>query len=369
MRQFDPLPGFPYHFFWSMRRRGNTLWAVLIAVVVIAAVVAAVLLRKRAAPEVARLLPDSDAVLYINLEPIRLFSDLGKKPPQEREPEYEDFVRGTGFEFERDLEKAAFAIHYGAEAKGRPADTRYSEVFQGKFDHVKVAQYLRKLSREVERYRDFDVYVIPHEDRVVRVVLLAYDLAAASNTDGSEVIHGIIDRQKEAALPFAGPALIGDYYRRVPFGSVVWMIARAPERGTADHSQMLLPSGWSGLLPKGSTVVASARPLTDIHVRVQVLTHNEAEAAGFIQQAGIFLALVQSLDVSMDGGGADPDVKAGLQSLELHQEKDAAVLTAKLPFGFFKKLVSEPPVEFTGEKQTQTAAPPQTKPAPRKKVK
>ena len=42
-----------------------------------------------------------------------------------------------------------------------------------------------------------------------------------------------------------------------------------------------------------------------------------------------FLALFKSLDISMDAGGPDPDVKAAFESLEVHQDKNEAVLTAK----------------------------------------
>ena len=91
-----------------MRNRRKQLWVALAVLVVIAgSIVTAVLLRKRAAPDTVRLLPASDAVFYINLEPIRLFTNLGKNPPKDRDPQYEEFVRETGFEFERDLDKAA----------------------------------------------------------------------------------------------------------------------------------------------------------------------------------------------------------------------------------------------------------------------
>ncbi len=335
-----------------MRNRRNTLWTIAAAVLVIAAIGAAILLRKRAAPEAARLLPDSDAVLYVNLEPVRLFTNLGKEPSKNREPEYEDFVQGTGFEFERDLDKAALAIHYAASSGGKGADTRYSEVFQGHFDSAKVSQYLRKLARDVERYRDYDVYVIPLEGRTVRVVLLAFDLAAASNTDGPDVIHGIIDRQRQAALPFAGPPLVGQYYGRVPLGSVVWTIARTPATPSSpDRGELLLPGGWSGLLPRNSIVIASARPLTDVHLRAQVLAASEAEANSFVARMTTFLTLFKALDISMDAGGPDPDVKAAFESIQIHQNKDEAVLTASVPFAFFKKILNEPPVDFGVEKQ------------------
>ncbi len=165
-----------------MRNRRNQLWVAVALLVIVGGIVTAILLRKRAAPDAVRLLPDSDAVLYINLEPIRLFTDLGKKPPPDRDPQYEDFVRQTGFEFERDLDKAAFAIHYGVANNGKSAETRYSEILQGRFDSAKVGDYLRKLASKVERYQDYDVYIIPVEGRTVRVALLGIDIAAVSNT-------------------------------------------------------------------------------------------------------------------------------------------------------------------------------------------
>src|SRR5271167_3586093 len=123
-----------------MRHRRRKLWIALAVLLVIGAIVAALLIRKRAAPDAARLLPNADAVLYVNLEPIRLFTGLGKKPPQNREPEYEDFVRQTGFDFERDLDHAALAIHYVKTPANPASETRYSEIMQGHFDGQRVTE-------------------------------------------------------------------------------------------------------------------------------------------------------------------------------------------------------------------------------------
>jgi hypothetical protein len=336
-----------------MRTRRKQLWVALAVILVIAGgIVTAILLRKRAAPDAVRLLPDSDAVLYINFEPIRLFTDLGKHPAKDRDPQYEDFVRQTGFEFERDLDKAALAIHYGTSVRGKSGETRYSEILQGHFDSGRVEQYLRKLAATVEHYGNFEIYVIPLEGRTVRVALLALDIAAASNTEGPAAIHGIIDRYRQAALPFGGPPLVSEYYRRVPLGSIVWTIARPPAAASSEeHAEFLLPGGWSGLLPANSIVIASARPLNEVHLRAQVLTHGEAEARAFTDRVNTFIALFKSLNISMDGGGPDPDVKAAFDSLEIHQDKEEAVLTAKVPYAFFKKVLSEPPAELGPDTQ------------------
>jgi hypothetical protein len=334
-----------------MRTRRKQLWVALAVVVVIAGgILTAVLLRKRAAPDAVRLLPESDAILYVNLEPIRLFTDLGKHPVQDRDPQYEDFVRQTGFEFERDLDKAAFAIHYGTSIYGKSTETRYSEILQGRFDNGRVETYLRKLAASVEHYGNFDIYVIPLEGRTVRVALLGVDVAAASNTEGPDAIHGMIDRYRQAALPFSGPPLVSEYYRLVPLGSIVWTIARPPAASAKeDHAELLLPGGWSGLLPADCTVIASARPLNEVHLKAQVLTHSQDEARNFNDRVNTFIALFKSLNISMDSGGPDPDVKAAFDSLEIHQDKDQAVLTAKVPYAFFKKVLSEPPVELAPE--------------------
>src|SRR5271165_470704 len=132
-----------------MRNRRRNLWIAFAVILVIGAIGAALLLRKRAAPDVVRLLPNADAILYVNLEPVRLLTDMGKNPPKDREPEYEEFVRQTGFEFERDLDRAALAIHYGQPKGNREGETRYSEILQGHFDGQRITEYLHKLSKDI----------------------------------------------------------------------------------------------------------------------------------------------------------------------------------------------------------------------------
>jgi hypothetical protein len=350
-----------------MRVRKNYLWVVVAIVVIVGGIVTAILLRKRAAPDAVRLLPDSDAVLYINLEPVRLLTDIGKNPPKERDPQYEDFVRQTGFEFERDLDKAAFAIHYGVTSANKPPETRYSEILQGHFDHVRVGEYLHKLSASTEHYQDYDIYAIPVEGRTVRVALLGVDIAAVTNLDSADIIRGIIDRYKQAALPFSGPALVSQYYPRVPLGSIVWTIARPPAAGGGDHGELLVPGGWSGLLPRDSIVIASARPLNEVRLRADVVMQGESQAEKFAAQVNTYLAVFKSLEISMDTGGPDKDVKAAFDSLEVHQDKNEAVLTAKVPYAFFKKVMAEPPVQLSPAPQNP-APPEMAAPAPKGKA-
>src|SRR5258708_3073031 len=163
-------------------------------------------LRKPAPPKAARLLPGADGFFYINLDWVRKFNAASQLPPVSREPEYQKFVEETGFQFERDLDKAAFAIHYpqswGNGTAGPASEPRFSEIFVGKIDSGRLTAYLKKLSSSVESYRGFDIYNVPLEGRTVRVVILSYDSVAVSNHPNPHVIRGMIDRSRKLASPF-----------------------------------------------------------------------------------------------------------------------------------------------------------------------
>src|SRR6266436_2587233 len=160
---------------------------VLIGVLAIAAaVVAVVQLRKRAPPEAVRLLPGADGFFYINLKWIRTFNATNQLPPVLRDPDYQKFVEETGFQFERDLDQAGFAVHYpqswGNGATGATAtEPRFSEIFVGKIDAGRLTAYLKKLSSSVDNYKGFDIYNVPIESRTVRVAVLSTDSVAVSN--------------------------------------------------------------------------------------------------------------------------------------------------------------------------------------------
>ena len=85
-----------------------------------------------------------------------------------------------------------------------------------------------------------------------------------------------------------------------------------------------------------------------------MILQNDSEARTFADRVSTFLVLFRSLDISMDGGGPDPDVKKAFESFQVKPEKNEVVLTASVPFAFFKKIVSDTPVDFGAE----TAKPP-----------
>jgi hypothetical protein len=348
-----------------MRRR---VIPILVVVVLVLAAAVFFVLRRAGPPEAARLLPDADAILYVDVATLRrggVFSHMGAVT---REPEYEDFVRQTGFQFERDLDETAFAVHAARPANAaapRNPDAdypRYSEVFEGRFDTERVLRYFRPRSSGSEQYRGIEVLSIPHEGRTVRFAILGPNLATASNTESADAIHQIIDHHRRAALPFAGPPLLAGNYRRVPFATLAWLIARvAPDSASQSPTPAIggiRISSLLGDLAAGSTVVGSLRFTGKIELKVEALAPDEAHARQIAENAGAWLNLLRALESGSETRGTDPDVKALFDSLRVEQQKDSVVLRAEFPPKLLEKIVTEPP--------TPVASPPPqpTKPAP-----
>src|ERR1700683_5458606 len=144
---------------------------VLAVVVVAASVTLAVQLRKHAPPEPARLLPGGDAFFYLDLGRARRLNSGNKLPAVSHDPEYDRFLRETGFEFERDLDKAAFAIHYparwpGGGTGGSSPEVRFSEVLEGRFQGERPAAYLRQNAKSIDNYSSVDIFTISLEGRL-----------------------------------------------------------------------------------------------------------------------------------------------------------------------------------------------------------
>jgi len=330
-----------------MRRR--KLWIALTVVLIATAIAAVVYLRSRAAPEAARLLPESDAVVFVNLRLMRLAHVFGDVPPVVYDTDYEQFIKETGFRFERDLDQAAFAIHaFAGPASGDTGffdRARYSEIFIGKFDAQRATAYFRKLAGNTESYHDAVIYEIPHEGRTVRVVVLGLDTVAVSNLPDASAIHSIIDKYRAAAWPAGGPTLVREHYHQVPVASVGWALALVPGFTSYKEPSFDLPGGFA--MPArwlaGSTIVASARYLGALHLRIEALTQSENNARQLFDTVQTFFALIKGAESSTTQGGADEDVKAFFNSLKVEEHGTRVALTATVPQGFIRKALSPPP--------------------------
>jgi hypothetical protein len=324
-----------------MRKR--TRYSLFIVLALVAALIAAIWLRKHAPPEVARLLPESDAIVYVNLRTVRLASHFDRTPVS-RSPDYQHFIDATGIDPERDLDAAALALHRMDDPRGPNGPVAYSEVFEGRFDGERLARYLASIASSHEEYAGHIIYTIPIEGRQFRIAQLAYDTIAASNMPSPEQIHGMLDRYRAAASPFSGSSLLDAYYRDVPLLSTAWGIGHIglpfSESGRIRIFGIELP------LPEDTTFVASLRPspsMNSIHLRIEQVAPTEAAAAASAAALNSIVGVIQTIQplVARQTDKTDADaLRSFTTSIKVEQHKDRAVLTASVPFQLVRTLAS-----------------------------
>ena len=325
-------------------RLKRTLPIVLGVVAIAAALVFAVQLRKHAPPEAARLLPGADGFLFADYSWVRRVNTGKPLYPVSHDPEYEQFIQETGFDYERDLDEVAFAIHYpknwpGGGTGGSSPEPRFSEVIIARFDGTRCSAYLRRVAKSIENYDSVEIFTIPISGRTFRVAILGVDTVAASNHDDPAVIRSMVDRSRRLASPFGGPALLRRYYKAVQLASPLWLVARVDPAAPGF-------AGWSTVFSKPADLVVSASfnplhlPLRKgvLHLRAEAWAANDDDARVIADKLNIFLAMFHSAEASVGSPGSDADLKALFDSLQVRQEGDRALLVAALPTDVIRKL-------------------------------
>jgi hypothetical protein len=124
------------------------------------------------APTMLSLLPpDAPYVIYADVEAFRSSAFLNRvialAPTPNEDPEYAEFVRSTGFDYSRDLDRVAIAIFPTA-----PLPTVVT-LAEGRFDQQKIIAYALRTGKTEER-EGRTVYVLPSStpggDVTVRIV-------------------------------------------------------------------------------------------------------------------------------------------------------------------------------------------------------
>jgi hypothetical protein len=327
--------------------RKSTRYSLLIVLALLAALAFAIALRKAAPPEAARLLPESDAIVYMNFKPLRLATHFDRTQIT-HSPDYQQFIDATGIVPERDLDAAAFALHRMDDPNGPNGPVGYSEVFEGRFDGERLAHYLATIATGHEIYDGHEIYTIPvgetdvkgHAARQLRIVQLDYDSIAASNMPTTEQIHSILDRHRAAASPFSGSSLLSARYRDVPLLSSAWAIGRIglpfSERGYITLFGLQLP------LPEDTTFVASLRYVGSLHMRIEEIAPSEADAQQAVQSLTALLGLFKSLQQMQPRNAGDAAFLQMVGTFKLEHDKDRAVLTATIPMDLIKQLTARP---------------------------
>jgi hypothetical protein len=300
------------------RRTRKTLW-ILAAVLLLLA--AAVYLRSKAPPEAARLLPESDGIIFINFKPIRSLLRKGLEPPQ-RVPDYQQFVDATGVDWERDLDGAV----------------AYSLVLVGNLTGKRFNAWLDAHAMERESYAGHTIYSITSENRTVRVAQIGYDMVAVSNYPTPEMIHSMLDRHRTAALPFSGSTLLTEHYHEVPILAISWGVGQIALPFSESGSIHVL--GFSLPLADDSTIVASVSPSLglggslgiggSLHIRVEEIAATDALAASQSASLTTLIGLARNFSAPLSANSANDALHQLLQTAVVSERRNRVVITAAI---------------------------------------
>lgn len=309
----------------------RTRRTLLVVAGVVALLALAVFLRSKAPPEAARLLPESDGIIYFNLKPVRTFLRKDLKPPR-RVPEYQEFVDATGVDWERDLDSAAIALHRMSDPNGPNGPVAYSMVLTGKLTGKRLNTWLESHAASREAYAGHTIYEVQSENRTVRVAQVGYDMIAVSNFPTTEKIHSIIDRHRTAALPFAGSSLLSAHYHEVPLLSVAWGVGQVGLPFSESGAVKIL--GLSLPLQDDSTIIASITPglplTTSVRLRVEEIAPDEAKAASQAAALSTIVVLARDVTIQLAGNPANNALREILKSTEISQKRNRVIATASL---------------------------------------
>jgi hypothetical protein len=297
----------------------------------------AIFLRSKAPPEAARLLPESDGIIYLNLKPVRAFFHKDLKPPQ-HVAEYQQFIDLIGIDPERDLDEAAVALHRMKDPNGPNGPVAYSVVLVGKITGQRLNAWLDAHSTSRESYAGHTIYSIPSENRTVRVAQIGYDMVAVSNTPTPEQIHSMLDRHSTAAWPFAGSTLLRQHFHDVPLLSLAWGVGQIglsfSDRGAITIFGLRLP------LDADSTIIASLGWTGAL--RVEEIAPSEEVALRQAASLATLVTLARGFTISLADNSANNGLKELLKTAEVTQKRNRVLVSATLSPSLFKGASATP---------------------------
>jgi hypothetical protein len=144
-------------------------------------------------PELVSLAPADTAYLfYLDLAALRASSFLARltalAPSPAADPEYARFVRATGFDYTRDLDRIAFAARPGTSTSLNVA------LAEGRFDRERISSYALRSGKR-ERHGGAEVFLFPpgpHSGPMAFAFLGPNRVALADGPDAREVLDRLV---------------------------------------------------------------------------------------------------------------------------------------------------------------------------------
>lgn len=161
------------------------------------------------APDIlSQLPPDAPAIAYINVDALRnlqnspLAAILGlTSPGPQSDREYEAFVRETGFDYSRDLDRVAIAFwpQNLAIPAGTMGDNRVLVIAEGRFDEQKIKAYALRTGKMVARGSQ-SLFEVPGTPPISFTFLSMTRIELASGENADELFAASTSVKRDLAM-------------------------------------------------------------------------------------------------------------------------------------------------------------------------
>lgn len=257
--------------------------------------------------ELLSLMPGrASAIVYVNLQELRNSAFLAGlyawAAPSSADADYAEFMQATGFNYERDLDRAAIAVW------NRAKETSFFALADGRFDRKKITTYaMQSGTRVIEGGRE--VFSVPVNGSARRISLVFVQDDRIAITDQSELLKMLTENQKDADA--------GEW--RVRFGrlagSPIFSVIRE-EAGAGSALAEKAPNGLrspqlSALLDQLQWITIAGKPQGD---RLDVVMEGECAAESTAQQLadllnGVLVLAQAGLNDSKTRNALDPGAR------------------------------------------------------------
>ncbi|HYL85653.1 MAG TPA: hypothetical protein VE263_15585 [Candidatus Angelobacter sp.] len=254
---------------------------------------------------------DASAVVFVNLSELRAAPFLAQlyawAPKPQADPDYLQFVKDTGFDYERDLDRLALAIV----KHGQQSSTLFV-IADGRFDKAKISAFASKTGT-VSTIGARELFSVPASDGAKRIAFTFLRNGRIALGDGPE-LAGLLNAKNRSA----GSADWRPRFERLA-GSPVFAVIRQ-DAAIGDALVAQAPSGLrspqlSTLLDQLQWITIAGKPQND---RLQIVAEGESTAETTTRQLADVLNGVLIL------------AEAGLNDAKTRQQLDPAARAAYL---------------------------------------
>jgi hypothetical protein len=253
---------------------------------------------------------DSSAVLFVDLAELRRAPFLTQlyawAPKPQADPDYAQFIKETGFDYERDLNRAAVALERYGQA------STFFAIADGRFDQQKISGFAVKAGTVTKRAAR-EIFSVPVSGSTKRISFTFLRSDRIALTDGSDLAY-VLDARKQNP----DTADWSSRFERLGGSPVFAVIRQGAAAGSALAAQApggLRSEQLSALLDQLQWITIAGKPDND---RLRIIAEGESPTETTMRQLADLLNGVLAL------------AEAGLNDAKARQQMDPAARGAYL---------------------------------------